>query len=471
MQDTTGSATVVLFSALAAGGHAQDTVPSDPNVAYTITDTTPITTTLSRFTSVSERLVLATPPSNATGDPTTFPSLPPFFYHFPVDDTWYGYQFQAAIDQQFTTVIRDYTLYATSPSASPLVPPAYTYNDKDFIGDNTYYWRVRPVYTKTASISGAWSLPGRFERQGFVPQTLTTSVTFATPTFTWDVAEGARSYDIQVDDDPSFGSTAVNDNTARNSYTPITTLANGAYYWRVRVRRYGGSSSSSQDVINDWSPSQVFTLTLPQPTGLVHNPSGITPRAPTLCWSPIVSPTVQPVLAAYKYRVQVSKDQAFSSTFDTIDTEQACWTPAKGYDDGTYYWRVAMMDGNSTARLGDYYPPITLTSVITFAKQYSVTTIISPTSGGLSAGTPTFVWTPVDGAAAYKLEISTSPTFAPLYDSAQTSNVRYTPTKIYADQPYYWRVAIVDDDGKVGPFFKPETFILYYHLYLPLIRK
>jgi hypothetical protein len=448
MQDTTGSATVVLFSALAAGGHAQDTVPSDPNVAYTITDTTPLTTTLSRFTSVSERLVLATPPSNATGDPTTFPSLPPFFYHFPVDDTWYGYQFQAAIDQQFTTVIRDYTIYATVDSASPLIPPAHTYNAKDFIGDNTYYWRVRPVYTKTASIRGAWSLPGRFKRQGFVPQNLQTSVTFATPTFTWDVVEGARSYDIQVDDDPQFGSTAVNDNTARNSYAPITTLANGTYYWRVRVRRYGGSTSSSQDVVNDWSPSQVLTLTLPQPTGLTHNPSGIVPRAPTLCWSPIVSPTIQPVLAAYKYRVQVSKDPAFSSVFDTIDTEQACWTPAKGYDDGTYYWRVAMMDGNSTARLGSY------TSAITFTKQYPAPTLVSPTSGGISTETPTFVWMSVNGADSYKLEVSQSPTFSPLYDvSITTNNTRYTPTKAYATGiTYYWRVAIVDDDGKVGPF-------------------
>jgi hypothetical protein len=474
MQDTTNSTAVSLFNGLASGGHAQDTVPSDPNVAYTISDTTPITTTLSRFTSVSERLNLAMPPSNATGDPTLFPSVLPFFYHFPADTAWYGYEFEAAVDQQFTSVIWDYWIYATSALASPLIPPAHTYNDGDFIGDNTYYWHVRPVYTTTATIRGAWSLPGRFERQGFVPQNLTTTVTFATPTFTWDVVEGARSYDIQVDDDPSFGSTAVNDNTARNSYTPITTLANGTYYWRVRVRRYGGSSSSSQDIINDWSPSQILTLTLPQPTGLTHNPSGVVPRAPTLCWdhlilSSTVSASLQPVLAAYKYRVQVSKDQAFSSTFDTIDTEQACWTPAKGYDDGTYYWRAAMMDGNSTARLGSY------TSAITFTKQYPVSTLVSPTSGGVSAETPTFVWTPVNGADSYRLEVSKSPTFSPLYDGPiTTNNTRYTPTKTYTpESTYYWRVAIVDDDGNIGPF-NNATLILDpypYHLYLPLIRK
>src|SRR3970282_2175824 len=97
------------------------------------------------------------------------------------------------------------------------IPPAHAYNDKDLIGDNTYYWHVRPVYNSTTSERGAWSQAGRFERQGFVPQNLQTSVTFATPTFTWDMVEGARSYDLQVDGDPNFGSADISINTAPNS--------------------------------------------------------------------------------------------------------------------------------------------------------------------------------------------------------------------------------------------------------------
>ncbi len=38
-------------------------------------------------------------------------------------------------------------------------------------------------------------------------------------------------------------------------------------------------------------------------------------------------------------------------------------------------------------------------------------------------------------------------------NSITTDNTRYTPTKNYEiGRTYYWRVAIVDRDGKVGPF-------------------
>jgi len=155
------------------------------------------------------------------------------------------------------------------------------------------------------------------------------------------MVEGAESYDLQVDDDPSFGSTAININTRQNSYTPTSTLANGQYYWRVRVHRNGS-------VINDWSPidcppsdnncepNPPFTLTLPTPRELTPASGSIIDRAPTMCWEPIiefaeVAEPIQsvPVLAAWKYRVQVSKDPNFSAIFDTIDTEQSCWTPKR----------------------------------------------------------------------------------------------------------------------------------------------
>ena len=59
----------------------------------------------------------------------------------------------------------------------------------------------------------------------------------------------------------------------------------------------------------------------------------------------------------------------------------------------------------------------------------------------------------MDGAAKYKLEVSQFPTFSPTYESITTANTRYTPTKTYAtSKTYYWRVAIIDYEGKVGPF-------------------
>jgi hypothetical protein len=180
------------------------------------------------------------------------------------------------------------------------------------------------------------------------------------------------------------------------------------------------------------------------------------------------SPTGDPVLAAFKYRVQVSKDPLFSSIFETVDTEQSCWTPTNssvGYDDGTYYWRVAMLDGDS--KLGEF------SDYEMVIKQYPITTLVSPLNGTTTGVTPTFVWTPVNGAARYKLEVSLFDNFSTTYDSITTDNTRYTPTKIYLiNRTYYWRVAIVDYANKVGPYTNATIILdLPFGSFLPFIKK
>jgi len=362
---------------------------------------------------------------------------------------------KAYLDPQFTTELATYTL--TSDTAY-YASTSHAW-ENDFVGDNTYYWRIQPLYRDGACdlCSGAWSQGWRFERQGFIPQNLQTSVTFATPTFSWDMLEGAEYYDLQVSTDSNFGSTVIDTNTKQNSYTDTSTLANAFYYWRVRAHRNGG-------VTNNWTSNQSFTLALPTPTGLNHKPSVVVGRAPTLCWTPLIqSSGGTPVLAAWRYRVQVSTEPTFSSPFDSTDTEQSCWTPTNGYDDGQYYWHAAMFDGNG--RLGDYG------DYQTFTKQYLITTLVSPANGANAGGTPTFVWMPVNGAARYSFEVSAFPTFSPMVDSVTTDSIRWTPTMSYAaGKTYYWRVAIVDADGKLGPFVG-ATIILGYQIYLPLIER
>ncbi|HOW91978.1 MAG TPA: hypothetical protein PK883_06635, partial [Anaerolineaceae bacterium] len=408
-QDTTGSYTISLFSLTdTISGSALDSVPSDPNV--------PGSAPVSRFANVTERMNQVMPPNDAGVDPTTFPTILPFYWDWPVLAPWAGANMKAYLDPLFTTEASTYQLTSNSPYY------ARTYHawDQDFKGDNTYYWRIQPRYKVGSTYyNGAWSQGWRFERQGFVPQNLITSVSFATPTFSWDMVEGAETYDLQVDDDPAFGSTAISKTTRQTSYTHDTTLANGTYYWRVRIKRNGS-------VTNNWTPSQTFTISLPIVQNLRTDPAGVQGRAPTFCWDPlVVSDGSQPVMAAWKYRVQVSKEPTFSSIFDNIDTEQSCWTPIKGFDDGSYYWRVAMIDGNG--KLGNYSP------YATFTKQYPVTALLSPISGSTVNGTPTFKWTPVIGAAKYRLQVSIAENFSSTYDSVDTNNTTYTPTKAYAN--------------------------------------
>ena len=191
-------------------------------------------------------------------------------------------------------------------------------------------------------------------------------------------------------------------------------------------------------------------------------------KSPTLCWAPLIEQQAGiPTLAAYKYHLQVSfGDPTFSSTYESVDTEQTCYTPRKGYQDGKYYWRVAMIDGSNN--LSAY------SQIAEFTKQYPMADLIYPLSGDPILTTPTFEWSLVPEAASYRLEISKYATFSPLYNSITTNLTEYTPRKVYdVNQTYYWRVTIIDGDGKYGPF-NNETIILdptqsNIKLFLPII--
>jgi hypothetical protein len=123
-----------------------------------------------------------------------------------------------------------------------------------------------------------------------------------------------------------------------------------------------------------------------------------------------------------------------------------------------------MIDGNN--RMGDYSPSAT------FTKQYPITTLISPINEPVPL-TPTFIWTPVDGASTYLFEVSWFATFYPLYESVETINTQYTPTNLYAsNQVYNWRVAIRDRNGRLGPYTDARIIIgEIYPTFLPLIVK
>jgi hypothetical protein len=465
MRDETGSYAMSLFS-VPTGSSQQpvDSVPSDP----AIPGSGPIT----RFVSVSERMNQVAPAYTPAGDPTTLPFFFPFVSDYPTGlngtAPWAGSRIQMFIDPLFTTKVSE--LEITSDTAYyATVSHTWGY---DVIGNNTYYWRVQPCYLfpNTGRVCGAWSQGGRFERKGFVAQNLQESVSFATPTLSWDIVEGASLYELQVDDNSNFGSLIIGLTTAQNSYTYPDTLQSGTYYWRVRVIRWNGPAS-------DWSSAKTFTLTLPKPTGLMPNdpnPLHAVSTMPTYCWDPlIVSANGAPVLAAWRYIVQVSRgDPNFSSIYDLVDTEQSCWTPRIGYEDGTYYWHVAMVDG--AGRMGGFSNPAV------FTKQYPAAKPLSPV-GSTVSGTPTFIWTAADGvtpyvfgAARYRIEISQDPNFASLYDHMDVVTTRYTPMFNYEDKKtYYWRVAIIDKDGKLGPFSDAMLLLSHWsnHNYLPRLVK
>jgi hypothetical protein len=69
-------------------------------------------------------------------------------------------------------------------------------------------------------------------------------------TLTWNRVSWALGYQIQIDDDPNFGSPIAVPPEFSSDTLSYTTpeLANGTYYWRVRAKRdatkWGGWSAT-----------------------------------------------------------------------------------------------------------------------------------------------------------------------------------------------------------------------------------
>ncbi len=456
----TGTYSLALVSLNGTGSTAMDTVPENPITSGAAT--------LKRVTTVSEHLSLTIPQSDLAGDPTTYPFVPPFFWNSPAGSPWSGFEGIVHRDVEFKSEAATLTMKSTDPW---YLPPFHAWPD-DFQGDNTYYWKGQSRYLGASGPLSSWSQGMRFEREGFVAKNLKVSVSQATPTFSWDRVEGAAQYDILVDNDPTFGSPAVNKSTSETSYTPLTALPNATYYWKVRVVRSGGG-----EVYSQWTPNQQFTLALPVPSGLTPNdPAATSPvsRAPTFCWN-VLSVTAgggQTVLFPWRYRVEVSKgDPEFNLIYDKVDTLQNCWTPVKGYEDSKYYWRVAMIDGGSNVS--------GWSAVAEFTKQYPLVKAKSPVSGSSSPATPTFTWTAIDGttpyvhgAATYLIEVHGNPEFSQRIDYVTTAQTTFTPTKKYAeDKTYYWRVRMIDADGRPGPWAHALVSVGKSKVYLPMLRK
>jgi hypothetical protein len=455
MSQINSSISVILFSVDTSTGLLQDSVPSDAEV--------PGDAQVSRFSAVSEHMNLISPPNSASGDPTTNPSILPFYWDWPTGSNtstpFSGIKLEVFDDPGFNNRVAEFKL----DSSDPYFGENNVVLLNDINGDNNYYWRVQPRYWYPgfSPAFGSWTGGWSFRRSGFTAQNLQTSVNWATPTFSWDMAEGASSYLLQVSTVPDFEPTIINQTTPMTAFTPSETFKQGDYYWRVKVNRYDG-------VENGWSEVAQFSLSLPTPTGLTPDGYAIVHFAPTLCWDPLIKynddAPYEPILTAWKYKVEVSRDQNFSVVYDSITTNNNCWTPMEGYHDGNYWWHVAMIDGGN--KMGSYSAPAT------FIKQYPTTSLISPNSGSY-LGTPTFIWTPVDGSAAYRFEVSEKPDFSSLYDYINTINIKFTPTKLYeSNTVYYWRVAIRDLNGRQGPYNEASFQIGGgIHIYLPLIGR
>ncbi|WP_156411380.1 Ig-like domain repeat protein [Nocardioides sp. Soil805] len=260
----------------------------------------------------------------------------------------------------------------------------------------------------------------------------------STTKFNWNRSAGADKYEIQVDDDPGFGTPEVSAATVNSVYVPEVALKLATNYWRVRAVQ--GTDRSDWATGLPFDPPQVG---VPVPSSPVDGAHLQQPdNAPLLSW------TASP--GAKSYTVQVASDSDFvGATEFTTETTSLVVTRPLGL--GDWFWRVIASKGP-----GIVSQPSTTS---TFWIDPLATPVITGPLGPQANVSPDVIdvvldWNPVAGAIGYELQVSTNSDFTAgsvLEDRTGASNrvlgTRFSPAITYDNNGYYWRVRAVDTAG------------------------
>jgi hypothetical protein len=453
--DFSGSFALVLASS-APGVPVGDTIP-------------PQGATFARPAFVSDMVMPLYPFDMPFTNPSVYQDMQTLRWRTPYFDSTDGYQVEVARDARFTDIVEPWETVEAQTSPYFQLLPAAMQTSRAYGDNESYYWRVRIRHERFNSLHSdfydysAWSPPMRFKLDSRLPgnpHISTGEDAFMTPTFLWDRVEGVAGYALEIDNDANFSSPLFSVHTDSTSYTPnenlSAALAPGVqYFWHVAIRR-------SDTILGHWTERMSFMRTSVAPLLIAPADGAQIFGQPTLVWTPILTPTVTPRLAAARYRLQVDNDNNFGSPAINETTQATMYTPVMGKNlaDGTWYWRVALVD--AAGRDGPFSLPRQ------FTRRYATPTLVAPAQGAQVNMAPTIVWQPIDGAAYYKVEYATNDTFRGSM-SVYTDNSTYTPTAALKTGYYYWRVQMYDDDGKPGPELR-GNFQYGWKIQLPIVH-
>ncbi len=112
----------------------------------------------------------------------------------------------------------------------------------------------------------------------------------------------------------------------------------------------------------------------------------------------------------------------------------------------TYYWRVRAANGTATPTVSGERR---FTIAGTTGSAPGAVTLGTPAAGGVASSlTPTFSWSAASGATSYKLEVSTSSSFASTVVNTTSSITSYTHTSsLSPSTSYIWRVTALNAQG------------------------
>jgi hypothetical protein len=269
------------------------------------------------------------------------------------------------------------------------------------------------------------------------------AVVESVPAFAWSAVPGAASYEFQIAADAGMNSPVLGRGkdqfiTKNLRATLVKTVPNGSYYWRVRSITESGSTSPwsrPRSFSKRWSAS----ATLQTPTNAEAVAFPLQPLK--LSWSPV------PGAAAY--RVSIATDPTLGSLVGgkAVDTSATSYTRGGVLPSGVYYWGITPLDAQGNPGI-----PSSVSS-FTWVWPSTTTPQVTDLASELEIFDPQFSWDRVPGAASYEVEVNSSQDFAlgsKVCCSSPTIATSLSPTRLFKDNVYYWRVRAVDANGNAG---------------------
>ncbi|MFA5404896.1 MAG: hypothetical protein WC358_08180 [Ignavibacteria bacterium] len=347
-----------------------------------------------------------------------------------------------------------------------LTNTAYVLQSGQLQNNFTYYWHV---YAKNIGGTSPWSDTWSFKTVPGVPSAplLVSPVNGATGvtqpvTLNWGDVTGANGYRVQVSQNDQFTQIVFEDISSVSQITIPTGTLSGlqTYYWRANASNIAGSGP--------WSSIWHFATSVAPPAPpLLYTPTngqtGVAISGVTFDWST--------VSGAQSYRIQISLDSNFASTFvnqSTGSSSQYTLNSPPFTNNTKYYWRVNAMNSGGTGLWSQVWNFKTILSTLPAPSlEYP------PNNSQNISLTPTMNWSDVAGATGYRLQISTTSSFNSYVLNVNTTQSQYTvPSGILQGYTlYYWRVATINEGGTgvnsaIWNFRTVQTFNLNLKVYL-----
>ena len=290
----------------------------------------------------------------------------------------------------------------------------------------------------------------------------------------WSQPPNATAYALQIASTPDFAAPVATLDTDGASAS-IDTLAEGAYYWRVRGRNIAGlwgEWSAPGFFVRDAAPYYSPHLDLPAYNALRNTPEI---RFSWLDSEPGAAYRLQVFAGAPTSPVPDGQSPSGALVVDA-QTGERSHTPAP-LADGSYGWRVCRLQADKPA---SPCSELRRLEIDTTPPQPPVPAYADGVT--LTERTRAFAWLSAAGAVEYHLQvyvgdgvqagsIAAPQTLAPFIDT-RTGETAYTPAAL-PDGVYGWRVRAGDAAGNWSAWSEPRTVRMVaptsWETYLPAL--